>query len=178
MDRVDGNVAEREILVEILLGADISSSELDAHLDIQDAALADGGEVNIGVEDGDIGVGLDRAADDGSGFGRPQPDRASALAVELQRDLFQIQNNVGGIFHHAGDRTELVGDALNAHGGDGRSFDRTEKGAAQRVADSGAEASFKGLGREFPVGIAQRIAIGGQPFWLLKSFPHRVVLPG
>jgi hypothetical protein len=44
-----------------------------------------------------------------------------------------------------------VQDAFDADGGDGCAFDGREQGAAERVADGGAEAALKGLSGKLTV---------------------------
>ena len=52
-------------------------------------------------------------------------------AVELEGNLLQVEDDVGRVLDHAADRGELVLDALDLDGGDGRALDRREQRAAQ-----------------------------------------------
>ena len=61
VNRVDRDIAERQILVEVPVGADVAAAGLQAHLDIQLAAFADGRDVHVAVEHFDILVGFDLA---------------------------------------------------------------------------------------------------------------------
>ena len=62
VDRVDRDVADRQILVEVPVRADIAAAGLQPHLDVELAALADRGDVHVAVEHFDVGIGLDLAA--------------------------------------------------------------------------------------------------------------------
>ena len=65
--------------------------------------------------------------------------------VQLQRDLLQVHDDVGSVLRNIRDRSELMEDSLDLHGGDSRAFDRREQNATKGVADSGAKASLKRL---------------------------------
>src|SRR5438874_1747713 len=79
MDGVDGDIAEGKILVEILVGADITAAGFEAHLDIELAAFADRGDVQVAVEHFDVLVGLDLAAEDFAGLIDREPDGLGAF---------------------------------------------------------------------------------------------------
>ena len=68
-----------------------------------------------------------------------------------------------------GNRAEFVLDAFDAHGGDGRAFDRAQQHAAQAVADGGAEAALKRLRREHAIPFRQGFGIGNQIVWVFES---------
>ena len=73
-----------------------------------------------------------------------------AFAHHLERNLLQVEDDVGGVFDHARDRAEFVRDAFDAHGGDGRAFNRAQQHAAQAVADGGPNPRSKRLRGELP----------------------------
>ena len=104
-----------------------------------------------------------------------QIERLGAFACELERNLLEVQDDVGRVFDYAGDGLELVQHALDADGGDGCAFDRAEQRTSQGVADGGAEAAFKGLGAELAVSFGERLGIDCQTLWLLKSSPKHIV---
>ena len=68
-------------------------------------------------------------------------------ACSLQRDLLQVEDDVGRVLDHAGDGRELVQHALDPDGGDGRALDRGEQHAPHRVPDGRAEARARTAGR-------------------------------
>ena len=59
-----------------------------------------------------------------------------------------VEDDLGDVFLHTGDRGELVQDAVDAQAGDGRTRDAREQGATQRVAKGVAEAGLKRLNDE------------------------------
>ena len=95
---------------------------------------------------------------------------------ELEGNLLQVQDDVGGIFDDAGDGLELVQHAFDLDRGDGGALDRGQQGAAQRIPNGGAEAAFKGLGAELAVIVGQRLGIDRETFRLLESSPNIVEL--
>src|SRR5205823_4576956 len=107
-----------------------------------------------------------------------QVDRFRSVAVELERDLLQVQDDVGGVFHYTGDRLELMQHTLDLDGGNGRALDRAEEHATQGVAHGGAESALEGLRPEASIFIGESLGVGGETFRFLKTLPkcHFVLL--
>ncbi len=124
MDRIDGNVTQRQVLIEVLIRADVAAAALQAHLDGELAAFAHGSHVDVAVQHFDIGIGLDLAAAHIAGLIHGQPDGFDSFAHNFERNLFQVQDDIGGVFHHTRNGAEFVLDALDAHRGNGGAFDR------------------------------------------------------
>jgi glucose/arabinose dehydrogenase len=76
--------------------------------------------------------------------------------VRLELNLFEIEHDVGDIFHDAFNGREFVHRAVHLDGGDGRAFQRAEQHPAQRVADSVAVTSFKRFRHELGVSFRRR----------------------
>ena len=112
---------------------------------------------------------------DNTGLVRAQVKRLRAFAVQLERNLLQVEDDVGRVFNDAGDRLELVQHAFDADRGNGRALDGGEQRAAQGIADSGAEAALKGLRAELAVFFGERLGIDCKTLGLLKSSPKHVV---
>src|SRR5256885_16317124 len=123
MDRINGNESKSQILIEIFVCRDISASPLEAHLHIEFAAFTHSSDINIFVEDLHVAISLDHSGGDDAGFDSTKVNRLRIFAVELEWNLLQIKDDVGGIFNYARDRLELVKHALNFYRGDSRSFD-------------------------------------------------------
>ena len=105
----------------------------------------------VGVEDLDVRILFEVGGRDDA---RPLLLEVEGLgtgAVELERDLLEVEDDVGHVLDHALERRELVEHALDADGGDGRSLDRGEQDAPQRVTDRRAEAALERLSGEPPV---------------------------
>src|ERR1035437_7987762 len=108
VDRVHGNKANAQIGVEVLVGGDIAASALEAHLHVQLAAFGNGGNIDVLVQDLDVAVSLDHAGGDHAGLVGAQIERLRTLARELEGNLLEVQDDVGGILDHAADGLELV----------------------------------------------------------------------
>ncbi len=171
MHGIDGDEAQSEIVVEVAVGGDVTAPAFQAHFHVQLPAFADGRDVDVLVENFHVAIGFDHARGDDARLIRAQVDGLGAIAAELERDLLQVQDDVGRILHHAGDGLELVQHALDLDGRDGGAFDRRQHDAAQRVADGGAKATFERLRPEHAVLVGQVRAIGGETFRFLKTFP-------
>jgi hypothetical protein len=131
MHRIHGNVADGQILVEVAVRANVAAAVLHAHLQLQLAALAHRGDVDALVQHREIGVFLDHGRGHDAGLLRVERDGLGLIGVQLQRHLLQIEDDVGGVLHHAGDGAELVQHALDLHGGNRGAFDGTQQGAPQ-----------------------------------------------
>ena len=99
------------------------------------------------------------------------------VGVQLERDLLQVEDDVGRILDHARDRRELVQHAVDLDRGDRRAFDRREQHAPQRVADRRAEAALERLRVEPAEPIGEGLALEFEPLGPLKTFPQHVCLP-
>ena len=133
--RVDRDPADAEILVEVLVGRDVAAAALHAHLHVQLAALGDGRDVRVRLEDLDVGVGLDVARLDLARLVDAQVQRLGGVDVHLQRNLLQVQDDVGRVLDDARDRRELVQHAVDLDRRDRRAFNRRQQHAPQGVAD-------------------------------------------
>src|SRR3569833_501088 len=174
VDRVDRNIADGEVFVEILISADVAAAGLEAHFDIELTAFAHGCDVEVAVEDFDVGVGFDGAGEDFAGGVGPEADGLDGVTDDFEGNLLEVEDDVGGVFDNAGDGTEFVIDTLDANGGDGRAFDARKQDTAQRIADRGAEASLERLGGELPEALRQRLGIGYQTLWFLKALKRHL----
>ena len=172
MHGVDGDVTESQVVVEILLGTDVSSPLPDAHLEVKNAALAHRGDVQIRIQDLHVRIGFDASAQHLARIGCPESDGAKVTVVEFQGDLLEVENDVGGVFHDTGDRAEFMGDALNTNRRDRGALDRAQQSPPNGIADGGAESTLKRLRGEPAIGGGETIHIRRQALWLLKSFPH------
>ena len=176
--RVNRNPADAEVLVEVLVGRDIAAPALDPQLHVQLAALGDGRNVCIRLEDFDVGVGLDVARPHFAGLVDAEVQRLGVVDVAGERNLLQVEDDVGRVLDDALNGRELVQHAVDLDGGDRRAFDRRQQHAAQRVANRGAEAAFKRLGIKTAEAIGEGFALEFEPLGTLKTFPHVFFLSG
>src|SRR5262249_7668178 len=138
------------------------------------AAFADGGDIHALIEHGEVRVFLDLRAGDDARLLDIEIDGLRQVVVQLDGHLLQVEDDVRGILDHAGDRRELVQYAFDFHGRDGRTLDRAEQRAAQRIAYRGAPTALKRLGRKTAVPFGQRFELRRETLRFLKSLPHRV----
>ena len=120
---VDRNESDPEVLVEVLVGGNISAAALQPHFHVEFAALADRRNVNIFIQHFDIPIRFDHAARNNARLIRPQVDRFRSIAREFEWNLLQVENDVGRILHHAGDGLKFVQHAFHLHRGHGGAFD-------------------------------------------------------
>ena len=129
--------------------------------------------MHVAIEHFDVGVGLDLAAAHVARLIHVQAHGLDALAHNLEGNLFEVEDDIGGVFDHARNGAEFVLDAFDADGGDGRAFDGAQQHAPQAVADGGAEAALERLGREHAIPLREGFGIGDQSFGFLEAFEHR-----
>ncbi len=136
----------------VLVGRDVAPAPLDRHVDGQAALGVEGGDVQVGVEDLDVGRGLQVGR---RGVARPalveaQGDRL--VGVHPDQQVLEVQDDVGDVLLHAGQGGELVQRLVEAHLGHRRAGNRGEQGAAQRVAQGVPEAGIERAdGESLPV---------------------------
>ena len=159
VNRVDRDVAEGKIFIVIAIGRDIAAAALDAHFDVQLAAFADGCDVQISVEHFDVVVGLDLAAHDFARSLDIQTRDAHAFADHLERNLFQVEDDIGGVFDHAGNGAELMRHAIDTHAGDGGAFNGAKQHTAETGADRGSESAFERLCRELAETLGESLGV-------------------
>jgi hypothetical protein len=74
-----------------------------------------------------------------------------AAAVQLEGDLFEVENDIRHVFDDALERRELMKNAFDANRSDRRTLDGGEQDPPQRVPDGGSESTLERLGDETPV---------------------------
>ena len=63
--------------------------------------LGHGGDVQVAVQHFDIGAGFDLAGGHFAGLVDTQADGLDAIVHHLERNLLQVQDDVGRVFDHA-----------------------------------------------------------------------------
>ena len=173
---IDRNESDAEILVEVLVGGNVAAAALQAHFHVELAAFADRRDVNVFVQHFDVAIGFDHAAGDHAGLIGAQVNRLRRIARKLERNLLQVEDDVGRVLDHAGDRLEFVQHAFHLHRGDGRAFDRAQQHAPQGIAHGSAEAALKGLRPEHSVLVGEGGGVDCETFRFLKTLPKHVFL--
>jgi hypothetical protein len=78
------------------------------------------------------------------------------VAVVLEADFLEVQDDLNHVFEHAGERGEFMFRTANLHGGDGGAFQGGEEDAAEGVANGVAVTFIEGFGDELGVGFGCR----------------------
>jgi hypothetical protein len=100
-----------------------------------------------------------------AGTGSRQLKPLGAFAFHLQGDLLDVEDDVGDIFTHAGERREFVQDVLDLDRGDRRALQRGKKNATQRVAKRQAKATLQRLGNEGRLALTIAAGLDFQARW-------------
>jgi hypothetical protein len=120
------------------------------------------------IEDLDVGILLEVGGGDDARAALLEIEGLRALAVKLEGDLFDVEDDVGHVLDDAGEGRELVEHALHPHRADGCTLDGGEQDAAERVTDRRAEAALERLGDETPVVRRESLGIVIELFGFLK----------
>ena len=155
--RVHRDVADGQVFVEIAVGGNVSASVLDAHFELQLPALIDRGDIDGLVKHGEIRVFLDHGAGDDARIFDVHENRLGLVVIELQRHLFQIQNDVRRVFHYAGNGGKFVQDAFDLDGRDGRALNRAQQSPAKGIAHGRAPATLEWLSGKFSKLVRERL---------------------
>ena len=110
------------------------------------------------------------------GWSDAQVEGLRAFAVHLERNLLQVEDDVGGVFDHAGDRTEFVQHAFDADGGDGRALDGAEQHATQALPMVVPKPRSKGCALNLPNFSVSVSVLDCETLGLLKTSPKHVFL--
>ena len=98
MNRIDGNETDSQVFVEVLIRRDVTASPLEPHFHVELAAFADRRDVHVFVEHFDISVSLDHARGNYARLIGAKIDGFGSVATQFERNLLQIEDDVGGIF--------------------------------------------------------------------------------
>ena len=98
-------------------------------------------------------------------------DGARLLAGVLDHEALDVEDDVGDVFHNAGDGADFVLHALDLDARDGTALQAGEQNAPQAIADGDAEAALERLGAELAVGVSQRATVADDAVGKLQSPP-------
>src|SRR5262245_41078717 len=117
-DRVDRNDPDRRLRPAVELGGDVSAAAADGERHLELAFVGDVRELELRVQDLEVGGSLDVGGrDDARALLRDVHLDLGRGAVEADDEVLEVEDDVGDVLGHAGKRRELVGDALDLHGG-------------------------------------------------------------
>ena len=148
-DRVDRDHADRVRLSAVQLRRDVAAAAADRQRHLEPALRREVRDLEVRVEDLEVGRRLDVGGRHGALAARRQPHLdLRRLAVQDADDLLEVEDDVRHVLAYARQRRELVRDALDLHRGHGGALERREQHAAQRVAERVAEAAVERLDHE------------------------------
>jgi hypothetical protein len=163
-DRVHRDQADHVLDVLLLVGRHVAARLLDADFHLQLRALrGQRGDVVVRLEDLDVGVRRDVARRDFLRAADGEREHLRLVAVQLDRQTLEVEQQVGRIFDHARNRRELVQHAVDLDVRDRRARNGREQDAPQRVAERDAEAALERLDHELGVVVAPLANLDGSP---------------
>ncbi len=148
-DRVDRDDADRVLGPAVELGRDVPAAAPDRQGHLELALVREVRELQVGIEDLELGRRLD--------VGRLDHARAAlgdvdldlrGVAVEQADEALEVEDDVGDVLTDARQRRELVRDPLDLDRGDCRSLEGRQQHPAQRVAERVTEAAVERLDLE------------------------------
>ena len=146
VDRIDRDQPDRRILRPVRGRGDVALAEVDGELHAQLHAVIQRADHQFRVHDVDVVAGLDLAGAHLARAGGGQRHPLRPFAVHPQRELLDVQHDVGDVLAHAGDAAEFVQHAVDLHRGHRGALQRRQQDAADGVAEGHAEAALQRLG--------------------------------
>jgi hypothetical protein len=101
------------------------------------------GDVQVGVEDLDVGGRLQVARDRVTRAALVEAERHRLVRVDPDQEVLQVQDDVGHVLLHPRQGGELVEGVVEAHLGDGRAGDGREQRSPERIPEGMAEAGLE-----------------------------------
>src|SRR5262249_20256548 len=99
------------------------------------------------------------------------PQRLVRLRVVLDHQQLDVQDQVGDVVDHAGDRRKLVLNTQDLDPGDGAALQAREQDSPEAVAHGVAEAALEGLDVELSEGVGQGVAEANDPAGQFEATP-------
>ena len=132
----------------VALGRHVTLAGVDRELHADLRALVERADHVVGVEDRDVTHRLDVARRDGARALLAHDHALGSVALHLDGDFLDVEDDVGDILAHAGDRGEFVQHAVDLYRGHRGAAQRRQEHATQRIAERQAEAALERLGDE------------------------------
>src|SRR5437868_15121790 len=150
-DRVDRNDADRVLRPTVQLGRVVAAAAADCQRQLQAAAIREVRDLELRVEDLELGRRLDLGGgDDARALLRDVHLDLGRIAVQARHEVLEVENDVGDVLADARQGRELVRGALDLDRGDRCALERREQHAAQRVAERMTEAAVERLDLKHP----------------------------
>src|SRR5258707_11748181 len=125
--------------------------------------------MDVRIQDLDFGVGLDLARQHLAGYAAFDAKRLRPKTMQLKRDSFEVEYDIGRVFDDARYRRELVQHALDLHSRYSCSLDRRKQRASQTISDGSTKPTLKGLSVELGITVGGRFIFAREAFWPLEA---------
>ena len=146
IDRVHSDDADNRLhLLLVSFRRNVTAAAVNCELHVQMGILIQRSNVKLGIENFYLGVCFDVARGNLALAAAFNVDSLGAVSVNLENHILQIQDNLGNVLLHTGERGEFVQNVVNFNGGNGISRQRGEQDAAQAVAKRRAVAALQRL---------------------------------
>src|SRR6478752_2910034 len=136
---VDRNQTDRRVFGAVALSGDISLAGGDGEFHANLGALVQRANLQIWIEHHDVADGLDVTGGDDARALLLHDHALGAFALHLDRDVLDVEHDVGDVLANARNRGELVQHAVNMY--------RLHRGALQRGQQDAAQRVAKGLAK-------------------------------
>src|SRR5262249_35564396 len=115
IEAIDRDQSNRSILWTVALRRHISFAGIDGELHPYLSAFIEMAQHQFRIEDDNVADGLDIARGDEGRTGLLHHHALRAIALHLDGDVFDIEDDVGHILAHAGNRRELVENPVDVY---------------------------------------------------------------
>ena len=158
----------------VLARRDVAAAIFDDHFHHERDVVGQRRDHMVLVDDIDIGIGLDIGAGDHARRVFLDGDDARRLAMILDDQRLDVEDDVGHVFEHAGNGGEFVLGAADLDLRDRAAFQAGQEHAPQAVADGHAEAALEGLGHKLAVCARQGGGVNIDDAGKLETAPTNV----
>ena len=101
--RVDGDHADGLLFLLVGFAGIVAASGLDLDLGLEGALVIERANHLVGIDDRDVGIGLDVGSGDRAGLGRLDEEIDRLTLGGDDQDFLQVEDDVGDILDHAVD---------------------------------------------------------------------------
>ena len=167
--RINGNDADGLVGLLVFVAGAETAADLDFQFHLEFFLLVERADVLFGIDQFHILVQLDVAGGNFAFFVRGEKESLRVAAVGLEKNLLEVQHQIGDILDDSVHGGKFVLRAIHFDGSDGRALEGGEQNAAERIADGVTVTGFKGLGEKLRVRIRGGGVLAGQPFRHFKT---------
>src|SRR5207247_9731427 len=129
----NGDISDGDVLMKVMRCEHIASISLQSHLDDQRAPLVDCRNMHVRVENFDFRVCFDLARQHLPRNATFNAKRLGSCAVQLERNPFQVEDDISSVFDDARYRREFMQHTLYLDSRYGCALDRREQSTPQTV---------------------------------------------